>query len=175
MKLLQSIFLFTTLFLVGCATTKFNNYAHLSDHKAIAVGSNGVIAYSSSEENKETAISQAIKRCSDKGGEVCKFIDFDGYSPMASKKYRNDPRAAPVDYITNVPFSVKYTCGQLTEEMANSLYRAGHKYLDGDSDGKPCESRSSLRSNTRKGSNCHYVKGYKRKNGTYVSGYTRCR
>lgn len=24
-------------------------------------------------------------------------------------------------------------------------------------------------------SNCHHVNGYTRKNGTYVSGYTRCR
>ncbi|HGF5163484.1 TPA: excalibur calcium-binding domain-containing protein [Vibrio parahaemolyticus] len=93
-----------------------------------------------------------------------------------------DGRAASVNYLQRAPHRVKYKCSTLTRAMAQSLYQAGHTYLDRDSDGKPCESKSlselysnSFGSSNVKGSSCHYVRGYTRKDGTYVRGHTRCR
>ncbi|WP_215641279.1 excalibur calcium-binding domain-containing protein [Vibrio alginolyticus] len=147
------------MILIGCTSTNFSEYKDLPGHKSIAVGSNGVIAYSSSNPNVETAITTAIDKCS-----------------------LYDDRAASVDYLDKASYKVRYKCEQLTKAMAQSLFHSGHTYLDGDSDGKPCESNLwssyySTDTNSRKvkGTNCHYVRGYRRKNGTYVSGYTRCR
>ncbi len=70
----------------------------------------------------------------------------------------------------------EYSCKELTKVQAYSLMNSGHTYLDKDSDGHPCEwgKESSFYTPSYK-SNCHYVSGYRRKNGTYVRGYTRCR
>lgn len=162
------------LSLMGCESTSFSEYESLQNHKALAVGSNGVIAYSSSKSSVEDAITEALNNCSSNGGVSCKFINIDGYSPMVSKTYMYDGRAASVGYLQRAPYRVKYKCSNLTRAMAQSLYQAGHTYLDRDSDGKPCESKSlselysnSFGSNV-KGSSCHHVRGYTRKDGTYV-------
>lgn len=181
-KIRAMLSLAAALSLIGCTSTNFSEYKDLPGHKSIAVGSNGVIAYSSSNPNVETAITTAIDKCSSIGGKDCKFIDVDGYSPIGNKTYMYDDRAASVDYLDKGSYKVRYKCEQLTKAMAQSLFHSGHTYLDGDSDGKPCESNLwssyySTDTNSRKvkGTNCHYVRGYRRKNGTYVSGYTRCR
>ena len=74
----------------------------------------------------------------------------------------------------------KYQCSDITSSQAVILYRQGHTYLDKDGDGKPCELKGNyptkqVEQPVQQKSNCHQVKGYTRKNGTYVSGYTRCR
>ncbi len=78
-----------------------------------------------------------------------------------------------------------YYCKDITTLQADNLLRAGHTYLDADNDGIPCEwyrdmSSFSYQSKTYSrpvisSNNCHHVSGYVRNNGTYVSGYTRCR
>ena len=69
-----------------------------------------------------------------------------------------------------------YTCANLSRSEAYAYLKAGHSYLDRDGDGHPCEwgKKKSLYKPTPK-SNCHYVRGYYRKSGTYVSGHMRCR
>ena len=73
-----------------------------------------------------------------------------------------------------------YICSELSVSEANALYLAGHSYLDRDNDGLPCEPYPNRyvrpATPTRSyGSNCHYVNGYTRSNGSYVRGHTRCR
>lgn len=74
----------------------------------------------------------------------------------------------------------KYQCSDITSSQAASLYKQGHTYLDKDGDGKPCELEDyyptkQVEQPIQQKSNCYQVKGYTRKNGTYVNGYTRCR
>jgi hypothetical protein len=71
-----------------------------------------------------------------------------------------------------------YSCSGLAEAEAYALLSAGHTYLDADGDGHPCEwgpRKPLVTSAPTRSSNCHYVSGYRRKNGSYVSGHTRCR
>lgn len=73
-----------------------------------------------------------------------------------------------------------YICSELSASEANSLYLAGHSYLDRDNDGLPCEPYPNpyvrpVTPTQSYESNCHYVNGYTRSNGSYVSGHTRCR
>lgn len=77
----------------------------------------------------------------------------------------------PKTYIT------KYTCSELSSKSAYSLLASGHSYLDRDGDGHPCEWGKTRAKKTYSGGGkkCHTVRGYRRKNGTYVRGHTRCR
>ncbi len=68
----------------------------------------------------------------------------------------------------------RYACSALTREEAWRLFLAGHKYLDRDEDGSPCEWKDNpFRDDPKPG--CHWVKGYMKKSGTQVSGHWRCR
>jgi hypothetical protein len=70
-----------------------------------------------------------------------------------------------------------YKCSSLSAAQALSLFYQGHTYLDRDHDGKPCEDSDKLweSSQTSNATSPHmcWVNGYRRSNGTYVSGYWR--
>ena len=74
-------------------------------------------------------------------------------------------------------YQTKYTCSELSSKSAYSLLASGHSYLDRDGDGHPCEwgKTRSKKSYSGGGKKCHSVRGYRRKDGTYVRGHTRCR
>lgn len=100
--------------------------------------------------------------------------------PHSATQHEFDSTGGSTSQPTNVVPSVKYACSELSESEAYSLLRSGHYYLDADGDGYPCEWGSKERifvqpPPTTKSSNCHHVSGYRKKNGTYVQGYTRCR
>ena len=79
------------------------------------------------------------------------------------------------------PRKIEYTCDQLSQSDAYILLKAGHHYLDKDGDGHPCEwdkkyyKKIKNKSKISSSRNCHWVKGYRRKNGTYVRGHKRCK
>lgn len=74
-----------------------------------------------------------------------------------------------------------YTCSSISSATAHSLYLQGHTYLDRDKDGKPCEANDITLEKpiytppiyTPPSTGRCWVNGYRRKNGTYVSGYYR--
>lgn len=71
-----------------------------------------------------------------------------------------------------------FKCSTLSASLAQSLFAAGHRYLDRDNDGKPCEvsdilAEASTGTGPVVGGKRCYVNGYYRKNGTYVKGYYR--
>lgn len=69
----------------------------------------------------------------------------------------------------------------MSKEYAYYLYSIGHTYLDRDHDGRPCEANDLLNEIANpyvappapSNSGQCYVRGYRRSNGTYVSGYWR--
>lgn len=74
-----------------------------------------------------------------------------------------------------------YRCASLSASNAAYLYSIGHTYLDRDHDGHPCEANDLLNEIANpyvapvapsNAGQC-YVRGYRRRNGTYVSGYWR--
>ena len=73
-----------------------------------------------------------------------------------------------------------YRCANLSSADAAYLYSIGHTYLDRDHDGRPCEANDLaneiaypyIAPPPSNNGQC-YVRGYYRKNGTYVSGYWR--
>jgi hypothetical protein len=73
----------------------------------------------------------------------------------------------------------QYRCADLNASQAQALLVAGHSYLDLDGDGYACEPDVrrdySQRPTQSSSSNCHWVEGYTRKNGTKVRGHNRCR
>lgn len=79
----------------------------------------------------------------------------------------------------HIESSVKpFRCEDLTKAEAYRLLAQGHNYLDRDSDGNPCEWDTGSyphRSISTTSGNCHYVSAYRRKDGAYVRGHTRCR
>lgn len=71
-----------------------------------------------------------------------------------------------------------------TPQEARAALEAGNTRLDADGDGQPCENGVGRMANRRapaasrgrsSGTNCHWVSGYTRKNGTRVRGHRRCR
>lgn len=83
--------------------------------------------------------------------------------------------------VTPVFDSGFYKCSTISHLMAVQLYQQGHTYLDRDHDGKPCESTDIAAEAPiyvppvvipPSGGMC-WVNGYRRANGTYVSGYWR--
>lgn len=102
----------------------------------------------------------------DKDGLACAAPDI---------AYENRP------IITPVPDSGVYRCSTISHVLAVQLYQQGHTYLDRDHDGKPCES-TDIAAETPiyvppvvvpPTSGMCWVNGYRRANGTYVSGYWR--
>jgi len=101
-------------------------------------------------------------------------------APLASIQQTGVSKAESVTDVSYEQSSIsrQFRCAELTEAQAYSMLSSGHTYLDADGDGHPCEwGRKSSSSSTwsSSGGNCHYVSGYRRKNGTYVRGHTRCR
>jgi hypothetical protein len=92
-------------------------------------------------------------------------------------------QAAPI-VVAPIADTGIFKCSQISFALAQSLFAAGHTYLDRDHDGKPCEANDiAVEKNTpvisvpstpppSSTGRC-WVNGYTRKNGTYVSGYWR--
>lgn len=86
---------------------------------------------------------------------------------------------API--VPAIPDTGIYSCSTITHAYALQLYNQGHTYLDRDHDGKPCEATdisvevaaTKPTTPSSPSTGMCYVKGYTRKNGTYVSGYWR--
>jgi len=83
--------------------------------------------------------------------------------------------------VASIPDTGTYRCASLSKEYAYYLYSLGHTYLDRDHDGRPCEANDLLNEIANpyvappapSNSGQCYVRGYRRSNGTYVSGYWR--
>lgn len=103
------------------------------------------------------------------------YPELQGNQPKAEETF-NYPSKSDTSDSQNK----KYQCSDITNSQAVLLYKQGHTYLDKDGDGKPCDLKDSypakqVEQPVQQRSNCQNVKGYTKKNGTYVSGYTRCR
>ena len=160
------------LLLSACTTTEQlrDRYANQSGVKAFALASNGVSGAAWQQSNYRQAIQLAMYHCRRSGGADCRVVDLDGsaYKPIPSG-YHFRPEAKR-----------EHVCPNLTLGQAYKYLMEGHYYLDRDGDGHPCEwgpvvSRWSPTPAYSSGSNCHWVKGYTRKDGTRVSGHRRCR
>lgn len=103
--------------------------------------------------------------------------DKDGFPCEAGDLlYERAPPALPI------ADSGAYTCSSISRETAILMYMQGHTYLDRDKDGKPCEANDIYLERpiytppptlTPPTTGRCWVNGYRRKNGTYVSGYYR--
>lgn len=154
-----------------------SRYESLPGNKALSVSSNGIIGISSYKFSVKSAVDEAIASCEKLGGVGCKVVDINNIKAFGNFDYLNDSRLASYD---DVKISQgRFKCSELSRTLALKLLNSGHSYLDSDNDGVPCEYEYSTFSDspqvTSSGSNCHYVSGYRRKNGTYVRGYMRCR
>lgn len=98
----------------------------------------------------------------------------------------------------------KYDCAKLKKSEAEKYYKEGHLYLDSNNNKIPCDELApkptelktkpqpapvvvappavtppmphvSANLKSKKKGKCRTVKGYRKKNGTYVKGYTRCK
>lgn len=115
----------------------------------------------------------------DKDGTACNSLDI---------AYERSP-SVPVIADTHT-----YTCSTISHATAILLYLQGHSYLDRDHDGKPCEATDinlekpvytppaptlpsipiyTPPTPTSPSTGRCWVNGYRRSNGTYVSGYYR--
>lgn len=81
---------------------------------------------------------------------------------------------------TRIADSGQYKCSTISRAQAMLLYLQGHRYLDRDSDGQPCEANditvekaTYVPPTPAPSTGRCYVNGYRRSNGTYVSGYWR--
>ena len=102
-----------------------------------------------------------------------KELNEDIYIPLKNIQFKINESPNPNPNPTPTPTPTPtYKCSDLSESTAYYLLAQGHDYLDRDGDGHPCEWNNTPAS-TR--SNCHWVSGYTRSNGTYVHGYRRCR
>jgi len=103
--------------------------------------------------------------------------DNDGVPCGASDLSYEQSSSVPVIVDTG-----RYTCSTISQETARSLYSQGHRYLDRDNDGKPCEANDITLEKpiyipppvvTPPSTGRCWVSGYTRKNGTRVQGYYR--
>lgn len=103
---------------------------------------------------------------------------------VSDGKLRSTPDAVNIivpPIVPAIPDTGIYKCSTITHAYAVQLYNQGHTYLDRDHDGKPCEATDisvEVASTTpttpsSPSTGMCYVKGYTRKNGTYVNGYWR--
>lgn len=82
---------------------------------------------------------------------------------------------------TAISDSGQYKCSTVSQAQAMLLYLQGHKYLDRDRDGRPCEANDITIERTTyvpppttpPSSGKCWVNGYRRSNGTWVNGYWR--
>lgn len=98
----------------------------------------------------------------------------------AAALYPAFPTGKATTYTSTKAASVSYSgkhyhCSDLTSAQAQALLAQGHNYLDLDGDGEACEPDARRDYATRSSGNCHWVKGYTRKDGTKVRGHQRCR
>ena len=159
----------------ACVTTEQlrNQYIDKSGTKAFALASNGPSGASWGQATYRDAIQLAMYYCRKGGGLNCRIVDLDG-RPF---------QARPLGYVIGEVRKREYRCDDITLGQAYSYLQQGHYYLDLDGDGHPCEWGTIVNRWTpvpsnrvsSSGSNCHWVKGYTRKDGTRVSGHRRCR
>lgn len=173
------ISLCTIIFLYGCSsilsTASISDYDRAIHSKAMASGTNGILGAAWGRKTVGLAIDDAISICTQNGGVDCKVVDINGFEASNYSGYRADERVVDIKQRTpNSDLTYKYRCADITKAFAYSLLANGHSYLDKDGDGSPCEYSKSYSSTNAK-SNCHWVNGYTRKNGTYVRGHRRCR
>lgn len=165
-----------TLFLNGCVSTEKleRQYPSKPMNKAFALANDGRSGMSWGQGSPAAAIDTALQACRKNGAKGCRIVKLNGF--VADSK--------PIDYFTtgdqNYGHSRVFRCNELTKSEAYSMLMQGHFYLDRDGDGHPCEwekttyrivSSPTYQPKMR----CHWVKGYRRKDGTYVSGHRRCR
>jgi hypothetical protein len=166
----------------GCAVpnASINKYEAAPMHKAFAVSINGVVGDASGLSSSELAIDQAISVCAANGGIDCKVVDINGSKATLYGPYSTDPRVVSISKRSlktgsSGEQSFHYTCSDITKSFAYALLSSGHSYLDKDGDGNPCEWGKTTYTPSSSSSSCHWVSGYRRKSGTYVKGYRRCR
>lgn len=162
------------LALSGCVTTKQlkNRYDSMPSNKAFAISSNGASGSAWNQSSVESAIKLAVFHCRKGGAPDCRITDMNG-RPFLLRTFGAKPVYGN---------KREYTCSSITMGQAYTYLQQGHDYLDADGDGYPCEWKRSIfgwsppRVNSYPtGSNCHWVSGYTRKDGTRVSGHKRCR
>ena len=184
-------------FFAGCATSSVNvlsvdSYSG-SGHEAVAISDNGVTGHASEQRSQSIAVQKALQSCYALSDMKCRIVRIDDRL-IGNDEVATTSATAPAPTITRNllrsdtysreqqqdsssgarTFSGRrYACSELSKATAFSLLRQGHTYLDRDGDGNPCEwDKQPTRSYS---SNCHWVSGYTRKNGTRVRGHRRCR
>ena len=167
----EILVMFLALLLSACMTTEQlkSKYDRAPIFKAFALSSNGQSGASWNQPTYEQAILVAMYHCR-RGGPDCRITNVNGgvFEPR--------PFGSPLrDSVAR-----EYTCSNLSLTQAYSYLQQGHYYLDADGDGHPCEWRRHVLSwnpapAATGGSNCHWVSGYTRKDGTRVRGHRRCR
>ena len=173
MKLFRKLpYTFMLTLVCGCMTVEQlrNQYSNRAGIKAFALSSNEIAGASWNQGTYKEAIQLAMFYCRNSGGIDCKIVDLDGKA-FAAKPAGQSFREASERV---------YTCSSLSLGQAYKYLQEGHFYLDADNDGHPCEWKSYLykwrpSSSYSPGANCHWVSGYRRKDGTYVKGHQRCR
>lgn len=163
--------------LQGCVTTAKlqKQYPSKPENKAFAVASNGSSGMAWGKSSPDEAINSALQFCRQGGGQGCRITKINS----------QDAKLIPNNYFSsttneNFGHSRLYTCAEISKSLAYSMLLQGHFYLDRDGDGHPCEwekttYRRSYTPSYTPSNNCHWVSGYRRKDGTYVSGHHRCR
>ena len=124
--------------------------------------------------------------CSNLGSDAARSLYMAGHTYLDRDRDGRPCEASDLSYerLPPVPAIVDsgtYTCSSITRETAMLMYLQGHTYLDRDKDGKPCEANDITLEKpaytppviTPPSSGRCWVNGYRRKNGTYVSGYYR--
>jgi len=165
------------ILLQGCASSKaklLDEYSSKPGHKAFAETAYKDAAGAGwGQPTIEAAIDVALSMCRSRSYFGCRIT-----------KINNDnEQSRPSNYFSsfntgNHGHTRVYRCDELSKGQAYSFLLSGHFYLDRDGDGNPCEWGKTNHRSTRSystGSNCHWVGGYRRKNGTYVRGHRRCR
>ncbi len=175
---MKKLLLFTFCFLLtGCGMTYqqvISTYNQKSNHRALALASNNENGASWGRMTVKDAIDSALTYCEQAGGVECKIVSVNG---LKKDDYKGFSTGSGQNSSSSV--ADHYTCSELSESEAYLLLLGGHTYLDKDGDGDPCEwgkkSYTSKKSYTPSSRSGHWVKGYRRKNGTYVRGHYRRR
>jgi len=172
-----TLLLVVLVFLQGCVTTAQlqNQYPSKPTNKAFAMASDGRSGMSWGKASIDDAINTALQFCRQSGALGCRITKINSQiAKLKPNNYFSDTT------IENFGHSRLFRCDDISKSRAYSLLLQGHFYLDRDGDGHPCEwekttYRRSYAPSYTPSSNCHWVKGYRRKDGTYVSGHRRCR
>jgi hypothetical protein len=161
--------------LCSCTTTEQlkNRYSANDGVKAFAEASNEISGAAWGQTTYKDAIQLAMYYCQKGGGINCKITDLDGRNFSLK----------PQSYVLSEESKREYNCSSITLGQAYSYLQQGHYYLDLDGDGHPCEWGAYVKSwkpqkisplSRSQSSNCHWVNGYTRKDGTRVKGHQRC-